>query len=153
MSNIEIKKENKHVPQNKFIDQINLYYEIKEKYKDEYDTKIKKLLKEKKLDMQSKKKKLQEFRMKCIFCKRKVNTIFSKKNKTLSIRCGSQETPCNQKFELKIVDYTTMDNILIKLEEVMNKAKTSIIKIKTELLYNYLTNEEAIQNLKRSMKS
>ena len=34
-------EENKHAPQNKFIDQINLYYEIKEKYKDEYDTKIK----------------------------------------------------------------------------------------------------------------
>lgn len=137
--------EKSELSNNNYINEINLFYSTKEKYKTVYDNKVDKIMAKANLDIQSKRKKVDEITMPCIFCKRKVNTIFSRRNHSLLIYCGSKEEPCNMRFELKLANYSNINDIIDGLEERVNTIKEKIIRLKTDLLYNYITNEDAIE--------
>jgi hypothetical protein len=137
---------------NKFSKEISLFYSTKEKYKEAYDNKVDKIMKNNKLDLNSKHDKVKKIEMPCVFCKRKVNSIFSRKNHRLTISCGSEAEPCNRKFDLQLAYYSTMDNILEGLEERIQTIKDKVIQIKTKLLYNYISEENAIEEFEKASK-
>lgn len=137
----------------KFSKEISLFYSTKEKYKEAYDTKVDKIMKNKSLDKNSKREKVKTIQMPCVFCKRKVNTIFSRKDHHLTISCGSETEPCNRKFDLQLAYYSTLDDILEGLEERIQKIKDKVIEIKTKLLYNYLSEENAIEEFENTSKN
>lgn len=149
MSNL---KEEPKTDSNKYTNEINLFYSTKEKYKDAYDNKVDKIMSKKGLDINSKRDKVKEIVMPCIFCKRKVNTIFSRRNHSLSIYCGSKEEPCNMKFELKLAWYSNLIDIIDGLEDRINTIKEKIIRLKTDLLYNYINDESAIEKFEEFSK-
>lgn len=137
---------------NKFSKEISLFYSTKEKYKDAYDNKVDKIMKNNKLDLKSKHEKVKNIEMPCVFCKRKVNTIFSRKNHHLTIVCGSEAEPCNRKYDFQLAYHSTMDDILEGLEERIQSIKDAVIQIKTKLLYNYISEEIAVEEFEKASK-
>ena len=154
MSKEESKESNEsNESKNNYNDEINLFYATKEKYKSIYDAKVDKILKNKNIDNKSKREKVKNIVLPCIFCKRKVNSIFSRNNHTLKITCGSESEPCSNKFELKLAYYSSMNNILDGLEETIQKMKDSVIHVKSKLLYDYISQEEALEEFNKTNKS
>jgi len=130
-------------------DEIYRYYETKEKYMNDYQYKISKIQQNKDLDATQKKQKIKAIKMQCIFCKRAVATHFSNKNHTLLIKCGSNDTPCSNKFELKLARYQHIEDIIQDWELSLQEIKKQIIYIKTKLLYNYLDDSEAVSTFEK----
>jgi len=89
--------------------------------------------------------------VKCVNCKRNVKTIFlttynsENNSRVLSARCGDTENPCNLNIEIVLNPVQLLDNIVKKEREMLNEYQLQIIKTKNDLLFGYITQDEAIE--------
>ena len=89
---------------------------------------------------------------KCINCKRPVGTLFSRKFtndnshefKTLLAVCGDKVKPCKLNINLKLDNVETIENYIKELDNSIQEDKNIIIKKKNELLFGYITTENAV---------
>ena len=89
--------------------------------------------------------------LKCVNCKRNVKTIFltkyneENKSRVLTATCGDAENPCNLNIEIVLNPVELIDNIVNREKEILSAAQLQIIKTKNDLLFGYITQDEAIQ--------
>lgn len=93
------------------------------------------------LTFEEKKERVDNFKLSCINCKKKVGNIFINTKDKLKILCGAKKEPCNIGFEIKkpkIINLLTeIDNLKEKLEEL----KEEIIKSKLDFLFKLKTED------------
>ena len=131
---------------------LNNYYEFKTLYETSYNKEKRDIINNNKLSWNEKRSRFQKLKPKCINCKRPVGTIFSRKSmndnygefKTLLAVCGDRVNPCKLNINLKLDIVETLENNIKELENNIQEDKNSIIHKKNELLFGYITSENAI---------
>ena len=138
-----------------YIEQLNEYYKLKNKYEISKD-KIKSFVldgeKNRKKNLKEKRLEYEQTKPKCINCKRPVGTIFSqrydKENGTrlLKSMCGDRVNPCPLNIVINPGYYETYSTTIQEMENIIKKDKIKIIIDKNKLLFGYIKSEQAIAN-------
>ena len=134
------------------LEAINEFYELKSKYEStNFNKYIKPILKSNK----SKREKKMEYsklpKFPCINCKRNVNTIFKityDKDNLLhkyTAKCGDLQDPCPLNIDINLGATTNLPEFLVKTEKELNDYKNQVIRDKNDLLFGYITSEEAVE--------
>jgi len=135
-----------------FNEALNNYYEFKTLYETSYNKEKRDIINNKKLSWNEKRSKFQKLKPKCINCKRPVGTLFSRKFtsdnsrefKTLLAVCGDKVKPCKLNINLKLENVETLEDNIKVLDNSIQEDKNIIIKKKNELLFGYITTENAV---------
>jgi hypothetical protein len=129
---------------------MNNYFKLKDAYESEHKKNKAKILKLTDLSWKEKRLEMQKLKQKCINCKRPVGSIFSiqilEDDRHLIAMCGDRREPCPLNININLA---SIHNILDELNDTdinLNKYKKSIIKDKNDLLFGYITQEDAIEN-------
>jgi len=134
-----------------FKDALNTYYSLKQQYEKEFSKQKTTIIKKRDLSWKEKRAEFLKLKQKCINCKRPVGTIFSTKkdnaefDRHLIAICGDRTDPCplnidlNVGFMINIVDSIHTD------EKDIENYKKDIINKKNDLLFGYISSEEAVK--------
>lgn len=125
-------------------DALKKYFSYKAKYDATYNKQKSSIIKSEDLSRKEKRRRIEAIRVKCIGCKRNVNTIFSDKDRTYSAVCGDTDQPCGLDIQLKKSD--TMSTILDTTEQwnEMQNIKGDIIAAKLNLLFGLIDEETLV---------
>ena len=129
---------------------VDNYYKLKSKYEEQINKIKQNLHNNPKLSIRDKKKLFNEFKPKCISCQRPVGTIFSinynenEDFRSLLSFCGDRVNPCKLNINLKLDNVETIENYIKELDNSIQEDKNIIIKKKNELLFGYITTENAV---------
>jgi hypothetical protein len=95
----------------------------------------------------------QEYRPKCIKCKRPNGTIFEQRDRRYIARCGNTESPCDLNIQLYRGRCFTIESSLKIFTELIEDAKENIIAQKLDTLFNYVSEEETAKLFKEQLKT
>lgn len=126
------------------------YYKLKAAYTIRLDNSKDTIKKNKSYTIQQKKEKLRNLAPNCIICNKPVGTVFLNQNRKLIAKCGattlttSNYEPCDLNIEIYKGNVETKD--ILYEEQKFNKNITtlSIIKLKLDLIFKYLSEEETL---------
>jgi hypothetical protein len=135
-----------------YSDSLTKYFELKSKY-DKNVLKMKKIIYEKYAtsNKQKMKRKMAELKAPCIYCKRKVNSIFSIKNNRYMAICGDKTQPCKLNIELFRGEYQKTEIMLSIFDEAIKEIKDDIIRNKLNTLFDYSGEKESLSKFKKLM--
>ena len=127
--------------------EIKEYYKLKEKYERSIRRQKDNIQKNDVYTLNQKKKRYKLIENKCINCKQIGGTIFSNNNRILRAVCGNKETPCNLNISINRKDYKYVNSIdeSKRLYDDIGNLKNEIIKIKLNLLFEYINEDEMIK--------
>lgn len=123
---------------------INNYYKLKNQYETNKHKLIKKIMSNPESSLKEKRRKAQQLKVNCIGCKRNVDTIFTSKNKVLKAVCGDKMNKCGLNIEISIGDTIDVRSIIENLSDELNKLNQNMVKNKLDLLFGYISEEDAI---------
>lgn len=130
------------------LDAINNFYKLKNKYETTIKRNKEKILKNDLLTKKEKRIEYQKTKKKCVVCgKVGGGTIFIVKNENNArkfIAMCNANIKCKFDIEIILGNYEKMDVIIEKLNEYEDSIKWNIIKIKLDILFNYITEDNAI---------
>lgn len=136
-----------------FKEAINEYFKLKNKYQTAIQNDANKITRGKNLTKREKKTAFQSLKAKCINCQRPVGTLFSTKfdkekdYRVLSAFCGDIVNPCDLRIAINagrgIESYL---DIIMDVEKDIQEYKNNLIQDKNNLLFGYITTEEALAN-------
>jgi len=146
-----------------FLDGLQLYYKYKNEYESKYTKQKKKLLTTVKgLSIKEKRRELAKIKRKCLNCGRPVGSLFSNpvtikdESRHLTIMCGDRVSPCSLNVDIDLgVVHLLPEDILID-ERELSEHKKQIIQDKNDLLFGYITAEQAVEKfdtIKEDMSS
>jgi hypothetical protein len=149
MSGVEVNISNDE--KRDFNDALNNFYKLKASYESSFEKEKHDLIMNKNLSFKEKKKEFKNYKAKCINCKRPVGTLFSRKynnefNNVLKCICGDFQNPCNLNITLDIGFFETIPNVIKVDEKDINLLKLDLIKDKNNLLFEYITTDNALKN-------
>jgi len=136
----------------KEINDVDKFYKKKAYYNNLKKKQIIKIRKDNTLNKEEKKEKSRKIKLPCVFCKKMYGTIFEKKDKHLTIRCGREIGGCGNITKTKIYAYTSADNLKKIFFDEINELKEKIIKLKCSLLFNYINKEVALNEFEKLNK-
>jgi hypothetical protein len=134
-----------------YLEALNDYFELKQ----QYETKLKKAIKEKYKSAPNKKegrKLAQAVKGKCIGCKRAVGTIFSVKDHRYLAICGDPTTPCPLQIEIYNGQYHDFNELIYIFKEATEEIKENIIRQKLDTLFSYIDEKTSIELFKRELE-
>jgi len=131
-----------------FIESLDQYYS----YKDKYESNLKKdktqIIKLDGLSWREKRAEYMKIKPKCINCRRPVGSIFSTKNQEdgrhLIALCGDRKQPCPFNININLGLVQNIQENLHNDENTLNEYKRDVIIDKNDLLFGYITAEEAV---------
>ena len=128
-------------------DEIKEYYKLKEKYEKTIKRQKEKIIGNEHYSVNQKKKRLKLIESKCVNCGKQGGTLFSNNNRILRVICGNKESPCRLNISINRKDkkYVNSINECNKLYNEINNLKNEIIKVKLDLLFEYITEEDMIK--------
>jgi len=129
-------------------DPVDKYYKMKKNYEKKYINYKNTIIKSD-LAKNQKKAKIKRYKQQCINCKKKDGTIFSNKNKQLSVRCGDIINPCGLEYIVMQGSSGYIPDLIISFYEKLEIIKTDIIKIKLSLLFSLETEENIAEEFKK----
>jgi hypothetical protein len=130
---------------------ISNYYKLKFQYESKINDFKRKIIGNPSLTKKEKRSRFLKFVPKCIICKRNGGSIFSNKDRILKAVCGASP-PCKLDIEIEHGEYTSREYAVKLLSENFEKLKTSIIRTKLDLLFNYIDESSAVKNFEEKRK-
>jgi hypothetical protein len=145
--------EKKEAEKRKFIETLDQYY----RYKDKYESNIKKdkmqIIKLEGLSWREKRAEYMKIKSKCINCRRPVGSIFSTKKQDdgrhLIALCGDRKQPCPFNININLGLVQNIQENLRNDESDVNEYKHKVIIDKNDLLFGYITPQEAVSRFDR----
>lgn len=138
------------------LDAIDNFYKLKSKYELKIKKDKEKIYNNDLLTKKEKKIEYSKIKRKCVKCGKEGGTIFQIKNinnkRTFKAICNSIETKCKLDIEIILGTYETRDNILSILGDYIDNIKTEITKIKLDILFDYISEEKAIELFNENKK-
>ena len=132
-----------------YLKALNTYYKLKNQYDENYQKDIHKIINIKGLSWKEKRDEFQKMKRKCINCRRPVGTIFTNKAKAIEDKhllamCGDRSNPCPLKFDINTSYVAIMTDFINDDEHEISEYKKQIIVDKNDLLFGYITAEQAV---------
>lgn len=149
MNPSQANKEKKKQEHKKFIDALQTYFKLKSEYENNIKKEKTKIMNQKELSWKDKRNEFLKLKHKCINCKRPVGTIFSTKlhngeERQYIALCGDRKTPCPLDIKISPGIVYNVISIMYDDEDVIKQYKHDIILDKNDLLFGYITAEEAV---------
>lgn len=146
-------EEKKEAEKRKFIDTLDQYY----RYKDKYESNLKKektqIIKLEGLSLREKRAEYMKIKPKCINCRRPVGSIFSIKKQDdgrhLIALCGDRKQPCPFNININLGLVQNIQENLRNDESELDEYKRKVIIDKNDLLFGYITAEQAVLKFDR----
>ena len=88
----------------------------------------------------------------CIVCGRKVGSIFARKDETYTAICGDATNPCNLNIKIFNSSSFLVEEYLSQFKEDIDETKTRIIKLKMDILFQYISEHRSVDESKRLLK-
>ena len=131
-----------------YLNAISEFYKLKNKYDIQINKQKRKIITNSTLSNKQKRSAFQLLKPKCIKCKKPVGTKFIIKNNILNAVCGSISNPCSLNIYIdKGKSINLYDHVEYLMEE-KDKLIIDIIKVKLDLLFNYTTEEQTMDEFK-----
>ena len=127
----------KDVIDEEFMEKLNEYYKLKNKYENKKQSQINTILKNDKLTMKQKQEKFRKLKTNCINCSRKVGTVFKSDSGILTAICGDNKSPCNLDIKLNRGKFLNLEEMIDVFQTGVNELKEEIITTKLDLLFGY----------------
>ena len=127
------------------------YYKLKAAYTIRLENSKDTIKKNKSYTTQQKKEKLRNLAPNCIICNNPVGTIFLNQNRKLIAKCGataltsSNYEPCDLNIEIYKGNVETKDILYEEQQFNKNITTLSIIKLKLDLIFKYLSEEDTLE--------
>ena len=149
MDENETVDENKTDDKTKYLEGVDKYYEMKDKYETSISNEKKKIKSIPNLSWKEKRLKYGELRPKCINCGRPVGSIFTCKEnedfeRILSAVCGDRENPCPFNIKINLAETNDLRGLIKEEEEKLMEYKKGIILDKNDFLFGYISSELAV---------
>lgn len=132
---------------------VNEYFKLKSKYETDIQNEIKRIVRKKDLTKREKRREFKSFKPKCIECRRPVGTNFStkydkeKNYRVLTAFCGDTINPCGLRIVINSGrGIETYLDVITDVEKSIQENKNNLIQDKNDLLFGYITTEEALNN-------
>ncbi len=148
---MEIYSNNKTILPDDVIKAMEDYYKLKAAYTSKIESLKETIKKNKRLNTAQKKKRMQRLAPKCINCNKPVGTLFLNQNRKLVAKCGatkltnSQYKPCNLNIDIDKGKVERKDILYESQKENINISTLTIIKLKLDLIFKYLSEEETLE--------
>ena len=127
----------KNVIDEEFMEKLNEYYKLKNKYENKKQSQINTILKNDKLTMKQKQEKFRKLKTNCINCSRNVGTVFKSDSGILTAICGDNKSPCNLDIKLNRGKFLNLEEMIDVFQTGVNELKEEIITTKLDLLFGY----------------
>ena len=137
-----------------FKEAVKKYYRLKNDYQESFQNQKKQILAMNALSLKEKRIEYRKLKKKCINCKRPVGTIFNTKvegesdyvakDRHLIALCGDRNNPCPLNIDINLGGTNNLPDFLSKVEKELNDYKNQVIRDKNDLLFGYITSEEAV---------
>ena len=129
-----------------YLASLNNYYNLKHKYENTIKNSKYTLIKNNDLTKKEKRNKFLKKKKRCVNCQQEGGSIFTITKKSLTAICGNKNTPCDLNINIKKKHYTKSNDLSEILYDEINDIKKNIIKNKMDLIYQYKTEEEIVDN-------
>ena len=131
-----------------FLERLDEYYRLKNKYDTVIKEKKNSILKDDNLSMKQKREKYKLLKFRCINCERNVNTIFNINDGVLTAICGDKINPCKLNIKINRGKYLDIRTLIDVFETGADDIKEEIISAKLDLLFGYETEQKTIKIFK-----
>ena len=135
---------------------IDNFYKLKGSYDAKYNRSKRNILDDDSMSLEEKRLKTAAIIRKCVGCGRNVKTKFSTKNRELVATCGDEKVPCELDIRINTGNFNYLPTLISKIESDLNINKLEINRIKLNLLFGLVTEEEMaeeFENIKETYKS
>ena len=156
---LQVADEKKQKKTEELREAVNAFYSLKSQYEETNMSLKKKIMGNDNLSMRKKQKEFKKLKPKCINCKRPVGTIFSvfydekEDGRIAKAQCGDRDSPCPLSIEINLGHFLLLEDFL-KVDEVdIAKLKQEIIKDKNDLIFGYITTEQALERFEKSKEN
>lgn len=152
----EVVDEKDEEAKTEFYDKVSMYYNYKYQYEEE-----KSFMKQRisyspeQMTREEARKRYLKTKPKCINCGRNVGTLFSTEfrtmlteddfRRTLVAKCGDKESPCELDIQISMPFMTLFEDTIEPTRESINNYKKRIIRIKNDVMFGYMSEEDAIK--------
>uniref|UniRef100_A0A6C0DRB9 Leucine-rich repeat domain-containing protein n=1 Tax=viral metagenome TaxID=1070528 RepID=A0A6C0DRB9_9ZZZZ len=133
-----------------YIEALNLYFQLKTQYEDQFRSAKRKAFQTSKSKKQGKLRAV-SIKPKCVNCKRAVGSVFNKTDKHYTAICGDSVSPCNLKIDLFTGYYSSLQDTMYVFKEIQDQLKDTIITQKLDALMNYVDENVAVKDFKENM--
>lgn len=133
-----------------YLNALKTYYKLKNAYEESISVEKQKIIKKRDLGWKERRKLYAKLKPKCINCKRPVGSIFQRETESndpyITARCGDKSEPCKLKIRINLGNIVNLQEGILQDESDIKKEKINIIKKKNDLLFGYITSQEAVKN-------
>ena len=137
---------------NNVLEAMEDYYKLKSAYMIRLENSKDTIKKNNNLNMKQKKDRIRALAPKCIICNKPVGTIFLNQNRKLIAKCGAtadmfkgKYEPCNLNIDIYKGRVETKDILYKEQKENKDISSLTIIKLKLDLIFKYLSEEETLE--------
>jgi hypothetical protein len=138
-----------------YVESLHDYFELKRKYEEAAKgtrAQVKALALRKGLSQKQAIKRANSTKPKCVNCKRPVGTIFKMRDERLIAYCGDLSQPCDLRIEIFKGRFESDDDFAKYTELRLSETKEKIIRQKMDVLFNYVSEESAVQKFKDAIE-
>ena len=132
------------------------YFTLKEKYDKKYNVKKASILGDAELTRKEKREELRSLKIPCVACKRRVNTIFSDKDRTYYAMCGDRIKPCPLNIQIKKAETSQLTSLVRENKENEGINNGNVMRLKLSFLFGFMDEEELTElyeEVKKTMKT
>jgi len=137
-----------------YIESLHHYFKLKSKYETDNLNDRRAIFKGS-LTKTIGRKLLQQYKPKCVNCKRPVGTIFVQKHEMYAAICGdpNRETKCNLDIQLYRGGYSDEEYMTYLFKEQTEITQAAIIRQKLDVLFNYISEGAAARMFKKKLEN
>jgi hypothetical protein len=135
-----------------FIEGLQVYYRLKQKYEERIRNEKLKIIKMENTSWRQKRNLFRKFIPKCINCNKGGGTLFTTKyvasdnGRRITAVCGNFEAPCSLDIAINLGNIRNVEEILREDEKDIKDLKREIIKDKNDLIFGYIDPKTAADN-------
>lgn len=117
---------------------IKLYFNIKNKYEKLYNKLMNKILNDDGFTKKEKRTKIKSIVVPCVYCKRKVNTIFKQENRKYVAYCGDLKKPCKLDIQITKPNVVNYKDEYVNIKESQENLNEQLTILKLKYLFNHI---------------
>ena len=134
-----------------FNEAVDIYYKLKNEYSEKVHEHKHSIRNDSNLTLKEKRAKFANTKPKCINCSKFVGTIFETRyspetnQRHLIAKCGDTRNPCELSINIAIGQCDLFTSHIKQIEDVLEENKQHVIRDKNNMLFGYITSDEALK--------